>query len=87
MRQECLARAKITRVLQGDDVAAVDQNLRAQLQSLLRSIDDDDLIRIAVYGSRTRQIARDGLTQRRITLSILRIIEQVMLARPAVTQQ
>ena len=85
--QKSVAGPQIARFLQRDQVAAIHQYLRAQLQRLLRAVNNDDLFRPAIDRPRSPQIACECFAQRLITFAAVRIIQHLVLAGAAMAQQ
>ena len=56
-----------TRILDPHTVPGIKQNPDGEVQSLLRSVDDDDLVRLAPNRPRARQMSRDRLAQRPVS--------------------
>ena len=64
VRLEQLPRARVARILDGRDVARVDEHPRTQIERLLRAVDHDDLAGLAPDGPRPPQVRRDFAAQR-----------------------
>lgn len=53
----------IARVLDDEAVGGIDKQASAQIEALLRTVDDDDLLEVAAQGSGAPEIALERLTQ------------------------
>ena len=80
VREKELPRARITRLLDRGLVAGIEQQPRAQVECLLRSVDDDHLIGIAADGPRPAEIGDDRLAECACPGGMRAVIEDVRRA-------
>ena len=75
VRRKRTLRAEITRLFERDDVAGLDQHARNDIDGLLGSADDDDIVGAAENAARAPDVRRDRFAQRRMAGRIGKIIE------------
>ena len=75
MRGKRPLRAEVARLFERHDVARFDQHARDDVDCLLRTTDDHDVVRATPYRASSTEIFRDGFAQRRVPGRIRAVVE------------